>query len=107
MQITIKGFGTVDTTATTTAVLVSEGHDVWATAAQWKRINKAMRKHGLTYCDVTTITPADCGTENCINTWWHAMLDEYEFGAVEALWEELEVLGLVAEWDWVEQDWDE
>lgn len=107
MQVTIKGSGVIDVTAIKAAYLVSEGHDVWATEAQWKRIHKVMRKHGLTYCDDSRITPADCGTENCIERWYQDMLGEYEFGAVEALWEELEILGMVPEWDYVELRWED
>lgn len=110
MRITVKYHNAptqvINGTATTAAYLVSEGHDVWLEDAAWRRVYKRMNKLGLT--DAPEIDPEWDGVwETLLAQWANA---EYKHilateGGVEGLWEELEILGLVAEWDPSEEGW--
>jgi sensor histidine kinase regulating citrate/malate metabolism len=110
MEIRIKGMEShtimLTTTARHAATLVQEGVAVWATQKEWARINKRGRSlFGEAY---STSGPylLPFTTERLLLDMAVREVLEQE-GGVEDLWETLEIIGVVPEWNQLTQSWEE
>lgn len=92
-------------TARTAAAMIMEGYEVLATSKAWGRINKrGYATYGVPFAHASLNEVILLDTQGLLLNMDVADVIHSE-GGVEELWEELEILGLVPEWDQVDEEW--